>query len=48
MSIIGDIQAGLKDLSNELVVTKYDEFVLFPHPADPRGKKPPDWCLPDD
>lgn len=47
VSIIGDIQVGLKDLSGKLVVTESDEFVLFPYPADPRGKKPPDWCLSD-
>ena len=48
VSIIDDIQAGLADLSNKLVITEYDEFVLLPHPADPRGKKPPNWCLPQD
>lgn len=48
VSIIDEIQAGLTDLSHKLVITEYDEFVLLPHPADPRGKKPPNWCLPQD
>ena len=47
-SIVEDIQAGLADLSQELVITEYDEFVLLPHPADPAGKTPPNWCLSGD
>lgn len=27
-------------------VEVHDDFVLFPHPADPQGLQPPDWCLP--
>ena len=45
VSIISEIQAGLKDMKSELIITEYDEFVLLPHPADPRGKQPPNWCL---
>ncbi len=48
VSNLKDFQAGLKDLLNKLVITEYDEFILLPHPADPRGKKPPNWCLTED
>lgn len=45
VSIIADIEAGLNDMGDQPRVTQFDEFVLFPHPADPAGKSPPDWCL---
>ncbi|VAV97873.1 hypothetical protein MNBD_ALPHA06-936, partial [hydrothermal vent metagenome] len=44
-SIITDIQIELDTMGDQLRVTPYDDFVLFPHPADPTGKSPPDWCL---
>ncbi|MEO9969974.1 MAG: MBL fold metallo-hydrolase [Hyphomonadaceae bacterium] len=45
VSILRDIQAALTSISDRPVITEFDEFVLFPHPADPRGKQPPNWCL---
>lgn len=47
VSIISEIQSGLTELSNKLVVTEYDEFALVPHPTNPKGKQPPNWCLTD-
>ena len=46
-SIVGDIQTALDDQNGQFRVTSYDEFVLLPHPADPTGMSPPDWCLSD-
>jgi glyoxylase-like metal-dependent hydrolase (beta-lactamase superfamily II) len=43
-SIIGDIETGLNEMGDPPRVTQFDEFVLFPHPANPAGKSPPDWC----
>ncbi len=42
---ITDIQSALLQMGNVPRVKPYDDFILFPHPADPSGKKPPDWCL---
>lgn len=39
------IQSALQQMGDQPRVTSYDDFILFPHPSDPRGKKPPDWCL---
>jgi len=47
VSIIGDIQSALNDQNGQFRVTNFDDFVLFPHPADPTGMSPPDWCLSD-
>lgn len=44
-SILGEIQIALSSIAERPVITGFDEFVLFPHPADPRGKQPPNWCL---
>jgi hydroxyacylglutathione hydrolase len=44
-SIIADVQDALSDMGDEPRVMQFDEFVLFPHPTDPTGKSPPDWCL---
>jgi hydroxyacylglutathione hydrolase len=44
-SILPKIRNALADIADRPRVTPHDEFVLFPHPADPRGKQPPDWCL---
>lgn len=41
---IAAIKAALLQMGNQPRVETYDDFILFPHPADPRGKKPPDWC----
>jgi hydroxyacylglutathione hydrolase len=43
-SVIGEIQAGLAKMGDKPRVEAYRDFVLFPHPADPRGKQPPNWC----
>ncbi len=45
---IADVQSALLEMGEQLRVEPYDDFILFPHPADPRGKKPPDWCLNQD
>lgn len=47
-SVLSDIQHALSQMGELPVVKTYDDFILFPHPADPRGKQPPDWCLVDD
>jgi glyoxylase-like metal-dependent hydrolase (beta-lactamase superfamily II) len=47
VSIIEDIQSALNDQNGQFRVTNFDDFVLFPHPADPTGMSPPDWCLSD-
>jgi glyoxylase-like metal-dependent hydrolase (beta-lactamase superfamily II) len=44
-SVLSDIQDALAAMGDAPRVESHDSFVLFPHPADPRGKKPPDWCL---
>ena len=45
VSILPEIQAALASIADRPVISAFDEFVLFPHPADPRGKQPPNWCL---
>lgn len=45
-SAIGDVQAAFAGIGDYPRVTPYAEFVLLPHPADPQGKSPPDWCKP--
>jgi hydroxyacylglutathione hydrolase len=44
VSIVTKIQAGLTEMQGKPKVTQFDEFVLFPHPANPTGMTPPDWC----
>lgn len=44
-SILGEIQMTLAMMGKQVRVESHDDFILFPHPADPRGKSPPDWCL---
>ncbi len=46
-SILADIQAALAPMVAKPVVQPHEEFLLFPHPADPRGLQPPNWCQPD-
>lgn len=43
--IITDVQLALQKMDSQPRVTAYDDFILFPHPADPKGKRPPNWCL---
>lgn len=42
---INSVQSALSQMGDRIRVEPYDNFILFPHPADPRGKQPPDWCL---
>jgi len=44
---LADLQAALRLMENKPVVRPFSDFILFPHPADPRGKEPPNWCLPE-
>lgn len=44
-STLRDVQAALAGMAERPVVSEFDNFILFPHPADPRGKRPPNWCL---
>lgn len=44
-SIAGKIQIALKEQAGQYRVKPFDEFWLLPHPANPAGKSPPDWCL---
>jgi len=41
---ITDVQSALRRMGGQPRVESYDDFILFPHPADPRGKIPPNWC----
>lgn len=43
-SIIGDIRRALAPMVGRPRSKVEDHFMLYPHPADPRGKQPPDWC----
>lgn len=45
VSIVGKIQIALKEQAGQYRVQPFDEFWLLPHPANPAGKSPPDWCL---
>lgn len=45
---ITSVKSALLQMGDRLRVEPYDDFILFPHPADPRGKKPPNWCLSED
>jgi hydroxyacylglutathione hydrolase len=44
-SIVGKIQIALKEQAGQYTVRPFDEFWLLPHPVNPAGKSPPDWCL---
>jgi hydroxyacylglutathione hydrolase len=44
-SVVGKIQIALKEQTGQYRVQPFDEFWLLPHPANPEGKSPPDWCL---
>ncbi len=45
---ITSVQTALLKMGDQPRVEPYDDFILFPHPADPIGKNPPDWCLSQD
>jgi glyoxylase-like metal-dependent hydrolase (beta-lactamase superfamily II) len=42
--VLPEIRDALVRMGDRPRVQAHDEFVLFPHPADPRGLQPPDWC----
>lgn len=44
-TIIDELHRALIALGDQPRVQPHAQFVLFPHPANPAGKKPPDWCL---
>ncbi|UTW54006.1 MBL fold metallo-hydrolase [Kordiimonas sp. SCSIO 12610] len=44
VDILNRIRIALNDMSDELVVKEFQDFTLFPHPATPQGKQPPNWC----
>jgi hydroxyacylglutathione hydrolase len=46
-SIIADIRRALAPMVDRPRPKVEDHFMLYPHPADPRGKQPPDWCVPE-
>ncbi|MEQ9434819.1 MBL fold metallo-hydrolase [Hyphomonas sp.] len=45
-SAIGDVKAAFDGIGDYPRVTPFPEFMLLPHPADPTGMYPPDWCKP--
>jgi hydroxyacylglutathione hydrolase len=47
-SVLEEVRQALLKMGKQLRVESHDNFILFPHPADPRGKSPPDWCLPEE
>lgn len=44
-SIVGKIQIALQAQAGQPRVQPFGEFWLLPHPANPAGKSPPDWCI---
>jgi len=47
-SILVDIQNALQQQDGQYTVQAFDSFMLFPHPANPAGMSPPNWCLTPD
>lgn len=45
-AILREIHGSLRRMGNRPRVKAHADFLLFPHPADPRGRQPPDWCNP--
>lgn len=43
-SVLDEIAAGVRRMGNHPRVETHDDFILFPHPANPQGLQPPDWC----
>lgn len=43
-SVITDIRAAAGKMLQKPRVEPYEDFILFPIPANPQGKTPPDWC----
>jgi glyoxylase-like metal-dependent hydrolase (beta-lactamase superfamily II) len=46
-SALADVKAAFDGIGDYPRVTPFPEFMLLPHPADPTGMSPPDWCKPD-
>jgi hydroxyacylglutathione hydrolase len=44
-TVLAEIRQALLKMGSRVRVEAHDDFVLYPYPADPRGKSPPDWCL---
>jgi len=45
-SAIGDVKAAFDGIGDYPRVTPFPEFMLLPHPENPAGLSPPDWCKP--
>jgi glyoxylase-like metal-dependent hydrolase (beta-lactamase superfamily II) len=45
-SALGDVTAAFAGIGDYPRVAPFPEFMLLPHPADPAGMSPPDWCKP--
>ena len=43
---LGEVQEAFAGIGDYPRVTPFAEFILLPHPADPAGMSPPDWCAP--
>ncbi len=43
-SSVAAIQFVFRNMGEFPRVSPHEEFILFPYPSNPRGKKPPDWC----
>ena len=43
---LGDVTAAFAGIGDYPRVTAFPEFMLLPHPENPTGKSPPDWCKP--
>jgi glyoxylase-like metal-dependent hydrolase (beta-lactamase superfamily II) len=44
-AVLEEIRLALTHAGTRPRVRVYDDFILFPHPPNPRGEQPPDWCL---
>ncbi len=43
-SVLREIRDSLVEMGDRPRVKAFPDFLLFPHPADPGGRQPPDWC----
>lgn len=43
-STLSDVSVALAAMQDAPVVKAFDHFILFPYPANPEGKSPPNWC----
>jgi hypothetical protein len=42
--LLPEIREAVRNMGDRPRVEAHDDFVLFPHPANPQGLQPPDWC----